>query len=122
MIGEELDIIRIRYDIKKKKVKKPKKPKNKGGKKKKFPGDASNKGRDPKDIMAGLVEKHVAKKLLPASLMDLKGEQNVLGKVQEIQADENLKKLEAVTDPKEKKLKQDEPNVKMPDPSIASIR
>lgn len=57
MIGEELDIIRLRYDIKKKKTKKPKKPKNKGGKKKKFPGDSSNKGRDPKDILAGLVEK-----------------------------------------------------------------
>lgn len=55
MISEELDIIRLRYDIKKKKVKKPKKPKNKGGKKKKFPGDASNKGRDPKDILAGVI-------------------------------------------------------------------
>lgn len=74
MIGEELDIIRMRYDIKKKKGKKTKKSKKKGGKKKKYPGDASNKGRDPKDIMAGLVEKRVAKKLYPCSLMDLKGE------------------------------------------------
>lgn len=54
MIGEELDIIRLRYDIKKKKGKKTKKPKKKGGKKKKYPGDASNKGRDPKDILAGV--------------------------------------------------------------------
>ncbi|KAL4506963.1 hypothetical protein ABPG72_001384 [Tetrahymena utriculariae] len=122
MIAEELDIVRLRYDIKKKKQKKPPRPRNKGKNKKKFPGDSSNKGRDPKDILAGLVEKRVAKKLIPASLMDLKGEQNVLGKIQEIQADENLKKAETLADPKIKKAQLEEPSTKMPDPSIAQIR
>ena len=54
MIAIELDNIRIRYDIKKKKPKKAKKPKKKGGKKKKFPGDGINKGRDPRDLLAGV--------------------------------------------------------------------
>ncbi len=54
MIAIELDNIRLRYDIKKKKPKKTKGKGKKGGKKKKFPGDAVNRGRDPRDILAGV--------------------------------------------------------------------
>lgn len=82
MIEVELDNARQRYGIKKPKKKKPKK-KKKGGKKKKLPGDAQNRNRDPKDILAGLVDKGVVKKLMPATLQDIIGEANVLGSVQE---------------------------------------
>lgn len=54
--------------------------------------------------------------------MDLQGEQNVLGKVQEIQADDNLKKAETIADAKAKKAAMEEPSNKMPDPSIAQVR
>lgn len=51
MIEIELDNIRVSFGKKKKKPKKKKNPKLKGSKKK-FPGDAFNKGKDPKDILA----------------------------------------------------------------------
>lgn len=67
MIEIELDNIRVSFGKKKKKPKKKKNPKLKGSKKK-FPGDAFNKGKDPKDILAYLIEKGVVKKFLPARL------------------------------------------------------
>jgi hypothetical protein len=56
MIDIELDNLRAAYG-KKKPKKKPKKPKKKQPRKKKFPGDGVNKGKDPKDILAGVIEK-----------------------------------------------------------------
>ena len=60
----------------KKKREKPKKPIK--PKKKKVPGLASAKGRSPLDMLSELVEAGIVKKLLPAKLNDLTGEQNVL--------------------------------------------
>lgn len=45
-----------------------------------------------------------------------------MGKVQEIQADDNLKKAETIADAKAKKAAMEEPSNKMPDPSIAQVR
>lgn len=64
---------------KKKKAKGKGKKGKKGGKKKKFPGDAVNKGKDINEILAGLVERNVVKKLIPATMSELLGEPNVLG-------------------------------------------
>lgn len=46
-----MDVLRIEIGkkIKKQKIKKPKKPKLG---KRKYPGDAQNKGKDPRDILA----------------------------------------------------------------------
>ena len=41
------------------------------------------KGRNPLDLLSELVEAGVVKKLMPAKLTDLRGDQNVLGCVQE---------------------------------------
>lgn len=57
MIEIELDNIRLSFGKKKKKPKKKKNPKIKGSKKK-FPGDAFNKGKDPRDILA-FVKKYI---------------------------------------------------------------
>lgn len=62
MIDIELDNLRLQYGKKKKKLKKKSKKKPRE-KKRKYPGDLVNKNRDPKDILAGLIEKGVAKKL-----------------------------------------------------------
>ena len=43
----------------------------------------SVKGRNPLDLLSELVEAGIVKKLMPANLTDLKGEQNILGSVQE---------------------------------------
>ena len=64
---------------KKNKGKGGKKKGGKGGKKKKFPGDAVNKGKDINEILSGLVERTVVKKLIPATMSELLGEPNVLG-------------------------------------------
>ncbi|KRX02464.1 P-loop containing nucleoside triphosphate hydrolase [Pseudocohnilembus persalinus] len=85
-INVEMDVLRIEIGkkIKKLKIKKPKKPKLG---KRKYPGDAQNKGKDPRDILAFLIEKEIVKYMEPAKLKDLVGEPNVLGSVQERQSD-----------------------------------
>lgn len=78
MIEVELDNIRNAFNKKKKKKKKKPKRAPKPTKRK-FPGDLFNKGKDPRDILAFLIEKGVVKKFPPAHLKDLMGEPNELG-------------------------------------------
>lgn len=70
MIALELDNMRIKYGIKKKKDKK-KKAKKRKEKKVKIPLGLGK--RDPKDILSELVEFNVAKILQPAKMADLIG-------------------------------------------------
>lgn len=78
MIDIELQNLRIQLNKKPAKRAKPKKGK-KAGRKKKFPGDNNNKGKDNKELLQILVEKEIVKKLPPAAMTDLLGEPNVLG-------------------------------------------
>lgn len=95
MIALELDNMRIKYGVKKKKEKK-KKAKKRKEKKIKIPLGLGK--RDPKDILAELVEAKIVKLLQPAKMTDMIGEHNPLGTQQERQA------------------------TLMPDPSIAQLR
>jgi hypothetical protein len=78
MIAIELDNLRLEHGIKKGKTKAPKKPKNKT-KAKKVPGMAFCKNRDPRDMLAELIEAGICKKLLPCSMKDFIGEANLIG-------------------------------------------
>lgn len=75
----ELENLRLKYGLKKPKAKKKKKKKGKMGKMGKIPGASSCKNRDPRDMLAELIEANVVKKFLPAKISDLKGEHNLLG-------------------------------------------
>lgn len=87
MIAVEIQNIKAEFGIKgkdkKKKKKKSKKKKKKG---KKIPGQSLVKNRDPRDLLAELVEGQIVKKLLPAKIADFKGDANMLGCVQEQQS------------------------------------
>ena len=54
MMEIELENLRLQFG-KKKTKKKQKKAKKKATRKKKFPGDAMNKNKDPKDLLAGVI-------------------------------------------------------------------
>jgi len=45
----------------------------------KIPGGAATKGRPPNDVLTFLVETKICKKLMPATLSDLKGNCNIIG-------------------------------------------
>lgn len=81
MIALELDNMRIKLGIKKKKEKRKKKAKKKKGKKTKIPFGLGK--RDPRELLVQLVELNIVKFLKPAHISDLKGETNYLGIVQE---------------------------------------
>lgn len=69
--------------MKKKKGKKKKKKKGKKKKPKKVPGAKSCRNRDPRDMLAELIEAGIVKKLAPANLCDIKGGPNMLRMRQE---------------------------------------
>jgi hypothetical protein len=77
----ELENLRMKYGLKKPKSSKKKMGKmGKMGKKKgKIPGANLCKNRDPRDMLAELIEAGIVKKLMPAKISDLKGEHNLLG-------------------------------------------
>lgn len=60
---------------------KPKPPKPKKPKPFKVPGAGGQKGRNPLDMLAELVDAKIVRKLMPAKLTDLMGGQNVLGAI-----------------------------------------
>jgi hypothetical protein len=80
MIGLELDNMRIKYGIRKKKEKRKKKAKKKSTKKVKIPFGLGK--RDPRDLVAQLVELKIIKFLKPAHMSEFKGETNPLGSLQ----------------------------------------
>ena len=71
LIGMELDNLRMKYGLKKPKGKKKTGKMGKMGKMGKIPGASSCKNRDPRDLLAELVEGGVVKKFLPAKMADL---------------------------------------------------
>jgi len=73
MIALELDNMRIKYGIKKKKDKNRKRGKAKKRKEKKVKIPLGLGKRDPKDLLAELVEAKVVKVLQPAKMTDLVG-------------------------------------------------
>jgi hypothetical protein len=76
----ELENLRLKYGLKKPKAKKKKgKKKGKMGKMGKIPGANLCKNRDPRDMLAELVEAGIVKKFVPAKISDLLGEHNLLG-------------------------------------------
>ena len=79
MITVEIQNIKLEFGIKgkEKKKKKPKKKKPKKGKP--IPGQKLVKNRDPRDMLAELVEAGIVKKLQTAKIEDLKGDANMLG-------------------------------------------
>ena len=78
MIEIELDNLRLEHGIKKKKTKAAKKKKPKS-KKKKIPGALSCKNRDPRDMLAELIEAGICKKLYPCLMREFVGEANLIG-------------------------------------------
>ena len=83
MIDMELANLRLKFGIKKRKEKKSKKKKKKKKKGKPMPGSKSCKNRDPRDMLAELVEAGIVKKLMPANIDDLVGYPNLLRGKQE---------------------------------------
>lgn len=83
LIDVELGNLRLKYKLKKKKGKKKKKKKGKKKRAKKVPGAKSCKNRDPRDMLAELIEAGIVKKLQPALLSDIKGGTNMLRMRQE---------------------------------------
>lgn len=71
MIALELDNMRIKYGIRKRKEKRKKKAKKKKAKKVKIPLGLGK--RDPRDLLAQLVDLKVVKLLKPAHMSDFKG-------------------------------------------------
>jgi len=78
MIDMELANLRLRFKIKKKKKKKKKKKAAQRKKGKKFPGSKECSKRDPRDLLAELIEAGIVKYLMPAKLDDMIGEPNYL--------------------------------------------
>jgi hypothetical protein len=78
MIAIELDNLRLEHGIKKGKTKAKTKAKSKP-KAKKVPGMAFCKNRDPRDMLAELIEAGICKKLLPCQMKDFIGEANLIG-------------------------------------------
>ena len=78
MIDMELVNLRLAFKAKKKKYPKEKKKKKKKKKKVQVPGAKANRNRDPRDMLAELVEAGIVKKLLPTTLQELKGEPHPL--------------------------------------------
>ena len=68
IIDIELGNLRLKYKLKKKKGKKKGKKKKKKKKAKKVPGARLCKNRDPRDMLAELIEAGIIKKLMPAKL------------------------------------------------------
>jgi hypothetical protein len=84
MIAIELDNLRLEHGIKKGKTKAKAKAKAKP-KAKKVPGMAFCKNRDPRDMLAELIEAGIVKKILPCHMKDFIGEANLIGsKIQNI--------------------------------------
>ncbi len=98
MIGLELDNMRIKLGIKRKKLKRKKKAKKKKKKTRKVKIPLGLGKKDPRDLLAQLVDLNIVKFLKPAKMADLKGETNCLGSIQERLSD------------------------MMPDPSYAQLR
>lgn len=80
MIAIELDNLRLEHGIKKGKSKAKTKAKSKP-KAKKVPGMAFCKNRDPRDMLAELIEAGICKKLLSCQMKDFIGEANLIGSV-----------------------------------------
>ena len=78
IIDMELANLRIRYKLKKKKKSKKKKKKSKKKKAKKVPGAKLCRNRDPRDMLAELVEAGIVKNIAPAHITDLNGYPNLI--------------------------------------------
>lgn len=94
LIGLELDCMRVKYGIKKKKEKK-KKPKKKKPKKIKIPQGLSKK--NPKSILEELFEDNIAKVLSEAQMDEFIGDHNclnhILEKTSEIMPEPSLQQV-----------------------------
>lgn len=78
MIAIELDNLRLEHGIKKGKTKAKAKAKGKT-KAKKVPGMALCKNRDPRDMLAELIEAGICKKIQPCKVKDFLGDANLIG-------------------------------------------